>query len=119
MFSTAIDLHRRRVTVSISSPFGSQEGHDCAISVQQAVGRHQWVTGTYDLLIDATAVATQPQSVASSILEVSRHAEFKARHVACSSPSPLARLQLRRILPDRDVHFFNSVEEAAQWLDQQ
>ncbi len=118
MFDLSVDRQRRRVVVRLSDPFGQDEGYRCATSIQETIARHGWESGGYDLLVDATAFRTQPQTTASAVLEVSRDAPFKARRIACASPSALARLQLRRMMSEREVRFFDTVADAADSLSE-
>lgn len=117
MFEVMTDHRRMRLVATIADPVANEEGRDCALEVQAAVRKAGWVSGQYSILLDATAYITQPQRIATSILEVAIHGEFKAGRIACVSQRPLAKLQLRRILPERDVRFFDTSEEAIAWLD--
>lgn len=83
---------------------------------QAAVMARGWRTGTFLLLVDATACIIQPQDVVRAFQYIVDYSAIKAGRIAVVRGDSLTGTQTRRILPYDGTQMFGTMAEAEEWL---
>lgn len=117
MLTVTREVGRRQLKIALAGHVDAEDVQCFARDYQAALRDTGWVSGGFDLVIDATAANVQPQEAAIAFETLIRHAPTKARRIAIILSSQLAALQAKRLFAERDgaAIFFDRIG-ADRWL---
>jgi hypothetical protein len=116
LFKITVDRPKRLMRIEISGMLSAEEVGALSQQQQAMVAARGWKTGSFVLLVDATALIIQPQDVVRAFQYIVDFSAIKAARIAVVRGDSLIATQTKRILPYDGTQMFGTMAEAEQWL---
>jgi hypothetical protein len=116
LYNITVDRPKRLMRIEISGMLSAEEVGALSQQQQAMVMARGWRTGSFVLLVDATALIIQPQDVVRAFQYIVDFSAIKAARIAVVRGDSLISTQTKRILPYDGTQMFGTMAEAEGWL---
>jgi hypothetical protein len=118
LFKITVDRPKRLMSIELSGMLSAEEVDALSQQQQAMVMARGWRTGSFLLLVNATACIIQPQDVVRAFQNIVDFSAIKAARIAVVRGDSPIGTQTRRILPYDGTQMFGTLAEAEEWLFQ-
>jgi hypothetical protein len=116
MFALSVNPQRGLVEIKLMGLMSLDEVRDLHLELVAELDHHSLEPGAFDLLLDTSQFAIQPQEIHNALLAFSRDRRTCAARAALVTGASAQRMQARRAQVSYPREFFRDRPAALAWL---